>query len=177
VEVLEVMGMDANFTYPIILNATLIQPPQPLWKDWFPAIVSILVVILGGIITYYATITIERDKRQYEIKKQVYMDILDASVKTVFADRRIHESEMKGELMRASDARILTDLSPQLELLATKLLLCGGAIEVYEFITKKLYNYGTYTGEEWFDSDFKSKLISLMRQDLERSRHWWQFWK
>jgi len=68
--------IDPNLTYPIVLNATLIQQPQPLWKDWIPIIVSILVVILGGLITYYVNIMIERKKRQYELKRDTYFEAL-----------------------------------------------------------------------------------------------------
>ena len=70
-----------NLSQPIILNptinVTLTQPAQPWYKDWItalPAIASILVVILGGLITYYITITIEHKKRQFELKKQVYFE-------------------------------------------------------------------------------------------------------
>jgi len=73
--------MDLNLTQPILfngtLNATLIQPSDPWYKDWFPAIISIFVIILGGLITYYVNFKLDRDKRQFELKKEVYFDSLN----------------------------------------------------------------------------------------------------
>jgi hypothetical protein len=71
-------------TDPIVLNATFIQPSQPLWVDWLPAIVSVFIVILG----YYANTKLEHDRRQFESRKQAYYELLDAA-RTVkcFLDR------------------------------------------------------------------------------------------
>jgi uncharacterized integral membrane protein len=65
--------MALNLTQPIILNpvlnATLIQPSQPWYKDWLPAIIGILGIILGGIITYYANFRIQSMGSRFQIKK------------------------------------------------------------------------------------------------------------
>jgi hypothetical protein len=59
--------MVPNLTQPIILNATLIQPPQPLWKDWLPVLVAFAVVALG----YYVNKKIERIRSEDETRKHL----------------------------------------------------------------------------------------------------------
>ena len=61
--------MDPNLTQPIILNATLIQSPQPLWKDWLPAIVSLVVVISGTFGNYLVNKILERNRFENEARR------------------------------------------------------------------------------------------------------------
>lgn len=72
--------LDPNLTYPIVLNAsiyaTLDQAPSNLVKDWFMPLLSIVVVIIGAFATYLTTITIEREKNLYDLKKSVFFDIM-----------------------------------------------------------------------------------------------------
>jgi len=59
-------------------------------KDWLPAVVSIIVVILGAIATYYVNIKIETNKRQFELKKEVYFKGLDLVSETELIFSRAH---------------------------------------------------------------------------------------
>jgi hypothetical protein len=177
--------MDLNLTQPILfngtLNATLIQSPDPWYKDWFPAIVSLFVVILGGLITYHVTINVERDKRQYELKKQVYMDIIDWVLKfernrEKFGLRVLESKDVPvSEAVSEAFIEYQNMIRPQLKLLGMQLLLCGGSLEVYESITKA-HDELNYVAEEetLYSTD---ELIFLMKQDLEKSKKWYQFSK
>ena len=62
------------------INAALNHASPNLIKDWLPSITAIVVVIIGGILTYLSTIRIEEQKRQYELKKDAYFNIMGAIV-------------------------------------------------------------------------------------------------
>ena len=58
--------------YPIRISlVTLIEPPQPLWRDWLPVFVSIVVVILGGLVTYYVNMKLEHNRSENETRKRL----------------------------------------------------------------------------------------------------------
>jgi len=52
----------------------------------------LLVVVVGGIITYYTTVTIEERKSRRELKRQVYFELIDVitNAKKVFEDNRLN---------------------------------------------------------------------------------------
>lgn len=61
--------LDLNLTGPIFLNATLIEPSQPLWKALLPVISTLLGALIGGL----QTLVIERSRE----RRQRAQDVLD----------------------------------------------------------------------------------------------------
>ena len=162
--------MVANLTYPIILNATLIQPLQPLWKDWLPAIVSVAVVIIGGIITYFVTITIEERKRHYELKKQVYFEFMDQITRArrlILEQKRIESLEnylTKGLDLKENFCQV-KDMYPNFDAAKLKVQVCGSdkiknLIEAWT-VTAIL----TELNSEKFD-DITRNVTDAMREEL-----------
>jgi hypothetical protein len=185
--------MDPNSTYPIVLNATLnatlIQSPQPLWKDWFPAIVSILVVILGSLSTYYVTIMVERNKRKYELKKGVYFEALEIlSEYGQFIRSFIHrENDPEGV------SSIRKGFINKLSILKFKLEFCGAPWKIIESISEirepilQEERRGTNRFIDTYlineNMQIISDTINQLRIDMwksygeDQAKHWWQFWR
>ncbi len=74
--------MDLNLTgelwgMPISFIGQMTEESSIEITDWLPSLISIVVVIIGGFITYSSTISIEERKLQYELKKKAYFDVLD----------------------------------------------------------------------------------------------------
>jgi hypothetical protein len=70
--------MDLNFSgdlwgMPVNLVGQLTQEPSIRMTDLLP----LIVVFIGGLITYYVTSSVERNKRQYELKAQIYFEATD----------------------------------------------------------------------------------------------------
>jgi hypothetical protein len=86
--------MDPNLTQPVVLNASinaiLIPAPSNPIKDWLPAIISIVVVILGAIATYYVNNQIEMNKRRFELKQKVYFKGLELASEQIVLWGRQH---------------------------------------------------------------------------------------
>ena len=177
------IGMDANFTYPIVLNTTLIQPPQPLWKEWLPVIVSILVVILGGLSTYYVTIVVERNKRQYELKKQIYFEALEVFSKY---NRFISEDLDIAWSNPHYTEEVRDEFLIKFRILKLKLEFCGAPQQITSYISAIMDEMDEILEEKFkFDNTdrFIKETIQELKLDLLKSygkpkaKHWWQFWK
>jgi hypothetical protein len=114
--------MDANLAYPIVItptiNATLMpSPPNPI-KDWLPAFISIVVVILGSIATYYVNNRIENNKRQFELKQKVYFDGIDVAMEQVALWSRAHifidASKVRIDQLHGDPLQIFTTIKNKL---------------------------------------------------------------
>jgi hypothetical protein len=192
--------MDPNLTYQIILNApinaTLNPAPTDLIKDWLPSITAIIVVIIGGFLTYTATIRIEEQKRHYELKKEVYFSVLEAIAesrqkrrKKGVNDKAKEEEELtkyKKELIdfhRFDSSEIekieITplDLAEFLALNRVKVEICGSRKVISLFI--KAINASKNLGPgKGFYFIVIFELVPAIREDLMGSRKpWYLFWK
>jgi hypothetical protein len=159
--------MDPNISYPIALNATLIQPPQEIWRDWLPIIASIAVVVLGGLITYYVNVGLERNKRQFEFKIQVYSEATEilSSSELIRALSSYYVSE-KGEI----ELRLLKSLE-------LKLILCNAPIELRKLFgcLQKPIVDREIEREEMIHSLIEKEIIPAMERDLLMgSKHCWR---
>jgi len=188
--------MDPILTYPVVLNAsinaTLSPAPTNLIKDWLPSIISIVVVIIGGFLTYFLTIRIEEHKRQYELRKEVYFDVMSA----IIDFRREYEEydlarknrEMIADLARKSpllgmhmldktQIERLKKISASLKLLQMKMKICTGEDmnRIFSDVILKAQNVEDYQA---FNDAVFNQLIPAIEYDLIISqKHWWQFWK
>jgi hypothetical protein len=166
-----------DLTYPIVLNATLIQPP-PLWKDWLPAIVSVFIVILGGLITYYVNIKLERDKRQFESRKQAYNEFLDvASEVKCFLDRS-KEANQGGPKIDPHEGYDL--INHDLNLASAKIRIFGS--NKINGIVNKYYPILFESGNDNVYYTFENELIAAIKQEFSmpeeaRAKSWRRFWK
>jgi hypothetical protein len=58
---------------PFDLIGQVTQDPSIKITDWLP----LAVVAIGGYITYYANIKLEHNKRRFDLKKQVYLEVVE----------------------------------------------------------------------------------------------------
>jgi hypothetical protein len=129
------LEMDPNLTYPVILNApinvTLSPAPSNIIKDWLPSIISIIVVIMAGLTTYFFTAIIEERKREYELKKETYIGYLEILCDiNLFFRTNSTETESKDELNR---------LNRGIEIILLKFGICNASLQVKK-LTGKLQN-------------------------------------
>jgi hypothetical protein len=129
------LEMDPNLTYPVILNAsinaTLSPAPSNVIKDWLPSIISIIVVIMAGLTTYFFTARIEERKREYELKKETYIGYLEILCDiNLFFRTDSTETESKDKLNK---------LKREIEIILLKFSICNASLQVKE-LTGKLQN-------------------------------------
>jgi hypothetical protein len=70
-----------------LMNDTAILSQNGMIGNYLP----LAIVIIGGFLTYFFTTTIEKQKQEYELKKQVYFDTLD----TIISTRRLFNKRDK----------------------------------------------------------------------------------
>jgi len=148
-----------------------------------------LVVVVGGIITYYITVTIEERKSRRALKVQVYFELIDVIVqaKRVFEDNRLNPvSEVPGKDKEIKDK----DMGVASAFLVAKLkAYVGGSEEFNKLIDSKLPpNVLKDSDIETYQRSVKL-LIDQMKKELTqptfmerilkkgRAKHWWQFWR
>jgi hypothetical protein len=129
---------------------------------------SIIVVITGGFITYFVTVQIEKQKREYELKKEIYFGVLDA----------INEVRRKWSTM---------DHDQQIQIFENRDLFSSlvlNHLKVETFASnkvKRIYGQVLSAFDELKPGDalyniVYEQLIPAIRNDLMRSRKgWWQF--
>ncbi len=141
-----------------------------LISPWLPSIISIVVVIIGGFIAYSSTIRIEERKREYELKKEVYFDLLDA----------INEYKSKiydlDQLCLATPFNERTAIQETLISHRMKMEICANE-EVFRHFSDVLFKIAIEKDEECLNTIHK-KLIPAIRNDLLKSKKTWlKFWK
>jgi hypothetical protein len=154
--------MDQNTTCLIVLNptlnATLTQLPKSDWETWFPAITSIVVVILGGLATYYINNILQNRRARFEIKKQVYLEATDFLTNLQYIDDfKLNSLELRFYLVNASKEvqKEFSDLTKQLK------------------VYKEFYNNG-YPRDIYGSLTYET-LIEKMRIDLlKEKKHAWK---
>jgi len=155
-------------------------------STWTP----LIVVIVGGIITYFVTIRIEERKRHHELKRQVYFEFIDLTTTGTRVSRYYQEQAKKAFERHAG----LTDNPAYLELLKLnsdmslehiprhnaariKVQICGSdkvkkILDEWAFKSISEADVATFDPEE----ERTKKVIDAMKEDLLQ-QHWWQFWK
>jgi hypothetical protein len=109
---------------------------------WLP----LIVVILGGCITYYITTIIENNKRHFELKKQIYLEIIDyiSTVQMLRQEmQKLLEDESKKSLTELDKESRLKKIDEKTEYmgrvgqaLIAKLYLCGASENVISLYSK-----------------------------------------
>jgi hypothetical protein len=175
--------MDPNLTYPIVINpvinATLIPAASNTIKDWLPSIISVVVVLVGGAITYLITTQINEKNRRYELRKEVYLEVLSA----IFNAKNAYHDLDEGEELEWQPEKMVDLLKKVdkahdlLKLLEYKLEICANreVIGIYMDIMIKVPEIKSPLGIELkeylkqtqeFYSDFENKLVPAMKKDL-----------
>jgi hypothetical protein len=174
VAVLEVESkMDPNLTQHIVINQML----SNLLSNQTSVIIG---VVLGGIVTYCFNISLERNKRQFELKKETYFEALDTILKmqrisiktqqflrdvTTDPDHTIQSSER--ELNNA-----FYETYDRLKLINSKLLICNGSKKIKDIINNFL--------DDWVENKSNvDKTIKDMEAALKEELvpKWWHFRK
>lgn len=175
--------MDPNLTYPIVINpminATLIPAASNTIKDWLPSIISVVVVFVGGAITYLVTTQINEKNRRYELRKEVYFEVLSAifNAKKAFKDldeaKELEESREKLVFLMGK----VNKEYELLKLLEYKIEICANkeVIGIYREIMINVPETKSILGntlEEYlkedreFSSALENKLVPAMKRDL-----------
>ena len=89
---------------------------------FFPSIISVIVVIIGGYITFTLTMSIERQRNQYELKKAVFFDLIKSIITARRLMRHLHHTDQICEQVKKltqfpNDPEILAEIEkidPQL---------------------------------------------------------------
>jgi len=145
--------------------------------DWLPFFVSILVVIIGVFLTYDRNIAIEEKKRQYELKKQTYLELLDClieaqkvwdEVRELDALKNDNSVEQSEDVKRAVLRRYNKNTLYKLNLIEYKFRLCGGSDEIYKIIYDTVGNPDNFINPEQANNIFKNELVPAMKKDLTK---------
>jgi mevalonate kinase len=150
-------------------------------NDWLPSLISIAVVIIGGFITYQSTFRLERQKRRYELKKEVYFNTLNIIVKLRRElERRRKAAEMAKEIGPQNKA--IDDADKELEELVYALKLIqlelriSASPEINKHFEDAIENILNADNFKSFNATVDNELIPAMQRDLARHKSW-QFWK
>jgi hypothetical protein len=165
--------MDVNLTgqiagIPVSLTGQITSESTLRILDWLP----ILVVIIGGLITYFVTSTIEERKRHFELKKQVYFEFIDQITKAKRLDaelRRLEQlpSDIGRDLAINRQHALITDMRPDFDAAKLKVQVCGSDK------VKILIHDLTLV----VDDNLHNSVKDTIREELVSTKTWWQFWK
>lgn len=140
--------------------------------NWLPSIISIVVVIVGGFITYSATIRIEEQKRQFELKKEVYFGVLNA-INEYRGKRADFDNTCFVNYSEQNEA--ITEMEESLVSHKMKIQICANE-DIYRIFSDLLSKVSTKNYQD-FNDTVNKRLIPAMKDDLMKSKKsWWQFW-
>lgn len=160
--------IDPNSTYPIILsptiNATLIPSSDPI-KDWLPSIMAVVVVIIG----YFLTVRAQRQQRLYDLKKEVYLDVLKAIIEVrrkweIYNETILDFNTITAEQKRKPIHHEFDEIIDILRLIEMRLQMCASTKVYGVFFEVKLKALDNNRKD--FDAIIEEKLIPAMAIDL-----------
>ena len=129
---------------------------------------ALLGVALGGIIGFFSALYIDVQRRQYELKKQVYLEALDT----------FSEAMRFWQKYRYDNAIPLDDefygTAFKFQSIIYKILLSKCSKEVYNIMDKNFTEHDSFKDPRKVHVIIKNELIPALMRDLNR---WWQFWK
>jgi hypothetical protein len=175
--------MDPNLTYPIVINpminATLIPAASNTIKDWLPSIISVAVVLVGGAITYLVTTQIDEKKRRYELRKEVYFEVLSEFFNAKKAFEDLDEAKELGEppeKLVYLEKKVIKE-HYLLNILRYKLEICANkeVIDIYRRIMIKVPETKSPLGNTFekylkesreFSDALDNELVPAMKRDL-----------
>lgn len=153
-------------------------------STWTPLWTSLIVVLVGGIITYFVTIRIEERKRHHELKRQVYFEFIDLTTTGTLISRYYQEQAKKAFENNPAYLESLklnfymsTEHIPRHNAARIKVQICGSdkikkMLDEWAFKSLSEADVATFDPEE----ERTKKVIDAMKEDLLQ-QHWWQFWK
>lgn len=147
------------------------------FTDWLP----LVVVIIGGIFTYYTAIVLERRKRKFDLKRQIYFEVIE-----IFSAISLFSQESDIDLERAnprtpddcyefsegykdrwerwsSDKKVIDTLI----LLKFKLELCETPKDILDNI-EKLKNYAVENNFSDMNALIMEELIPALRKEISK---------
>lgn len=183
--------MDINLTGHL-WGMPIVQTPGT-WNwllDVLPSVTSVIVVLIGSSIAYYTTIIIERRKRLFDIKKQIYFEAAEFfSAITLFEYEEnldykrapeMNEEEYHNEYRQEREHvweswSNNNKVTSKLILLKYKLELCGAPRDILENINK-LKDYTSENNPTQMRELIIEKLIPALSDDI-RKENSWKPWK
>lgn len=157
--------------------------------DWLP----LAVVIVGGILTYYTAIVLERRKRKFELKREIYFEAVE-----LFSAISLFEQEIEIDLERAHASTVedyyeldeefkarwenwvsSEKVIGKLILLKYKLKLCetpDGILENIEGLKNSIPNIRSSTDISVMDSLIIENLIPALSKEISKESAW-QLWR
>jgi hypothetical protein len=207
VEVLEAtVGMDANFTYPIVLNATLIQPQEPMWKNWLPVIASLGMAIISlilSLLNYYKSlepslsITVKNKKQFENVITQTLTERKDLHIITKIFFKNSSNNAFKSLniylIFIDASGSIDTKTSPNMYLgpQEERVITFPSETNIHRYIyidkVAKLrisHDYNFLLKKRSYNADFRWNHKSETwdwslppSQKEAKAKGWWQFWK
>jgi len=133
----------------------------------YSIIPSLVIVFLGACLTYYINIKLESDKRQYEFKKQTYLELLSS----ILENNKIVEmlNEEKAEI---TDDQQKTALR-QFQLILFKLELCNSSKEIQDRIRTIAEDEHILDELELTKEEIFNNWMPIIKEDLGRDGWKW----
>ena len=137
-------------------------------------ILPFAIVVIGGIITYYVNVALDRDKRRYELKKETYIELLDTLLKLQrnFIDTQTIIDKTPALVGgRSSEEMVLEktfkEIDGKLRLIRFKLPLCNGSKKIEaildeilaELVIKRAFKYRRHNKER-IDSSIERRTVA-----------------
>lgn len=129
---------------------------------------TLMAVAIGGIIGFFSAFYLETARRQYELKKQVYLEALDT-----FSEATKFWAKGNEKGIRVMDDDFYY-ASFKLQSTIYKVLLCGCSKEVYDLLDSKFTERDSFKEPKKVHSLIINELIPAFEKDLKR---WWMPWR
>ena len=146
-----------NITHP----APVIQSETTQYVDFLP----LVFLLIGAYLTYYINIKLERNKREYEFKKQTYLELLSS----------ILENNKIVELLNEENEKVTDDQQKtalrQFQFILFKLELCNSSKEIQDKIRKITEDEYILDKLELTKDEIFSNWIPIIKSDL-RNNSW-----
>jgi hypothetical protein len=127
-------------------------------------IVTLLGVMAGGLIGFFSAWYLDVRRRQYELKRQIYLEVLETLTEAI---KFWFDNENK-----LIELNKFNNIAYKFQLTIYKLVLCGCSKEVYEIIDKNLTHPDTFKDAKRAHNIIFEELIPALRKDLNVQ---WQF--
>jgi len=128
----------------------------------------LIAAAIGGLIGFFSAFYIDIARRQYELKKQVYLEALDTFTEAM----KFWEKKRNEGLSTLNDDFYQAAFKFQSSIY--KIKLCGCSKEVYDIMDEKLTDQDSFKDPKKVHEIIQNELLPAFIKDL---KSWWQFWK
>jgi len=123
-----------------------------------------VILLIGAYLTYYINIKLERNKREYEFKRQAYLELLSS----------ILENNKIVELLNEENEKVTDDQQKtalrQFQFILFKLELCNSSKEIQAKIRKITEDEYVLDKIELTKDEIFSNWIPIIKSDLRNDR-------